>query len=341
MLLEIRIRNFAIIDEVALEFAPGLNVLSGETGAGKTIILSALGLLLGERASADMIRAGQKEATVEARFEIDGEMALPEGVSAVANGKAREVIMRRTVSESGRSRISVGDALASASTLARMGALLVQIYGQHEQQSLMRAESHREILDRFSALDLEISEYRGMYDRAIALRARIRDSEVRERERADLLELARFRAMEIDRAAMVEGEDDALLTERTRLANAAKLGAAASQAEQTLYGGDNSAIDIVSSAQSTLEQAASLDASLGEPLEMIRAARANLTEAARALGNYAEKIEADPARLEQVEARLAELGRLKRKYGGSIASALEALARARDEIKEHETASQS
>jgi DNA repair protein RecN (Recombination protein N) len=341
MLLELRIRNFAIIEETSLEFGPGLNVLSGETGAGKTIILSALGLLLGERASPDMVRAGEKEAIVEAMFELEGETPIPELAERARDAKNRELLIRRVVAEGGRSRVSIDGAMATVQSLAKLGAALVQVYGQHEQQSLLRSESHREVLDRFANLDAGLAEYRTFFDRAVATRARLKDLEHRERERADLLELARFRVAELERAALFAGEDEELQRERSVLANAAKLAAAAGESESALSGDDGAALDSIRAAETRLVEAAAIDPKLNDALEMIKTARTNLEEAARTLGAYASRVEADPARLEQVENRLQELMRLKRKYGGSIDAAIETLARSRGEINELEGIAES
>jgi DNA repair protein RecN (Recombination protein N) len=341
MLLELRIRNFAIIEETSLEFGPGLNVLSGETGAGKTIILSALGLLLGERASPDMVRVGEKEAIVEALFELEGEAPIPELAERAHDAKNRELPIRRVVAEGGRSRVSIDGEMATVQSLAKLGAALVQVYGQHEQQSLLRSESHREILDRFANLDEDLVTYREVFDRAAAARARLKDLERRERERSDLLELARFRVTELDRAALVAGEDEELQRERTVLANAAKLAAAAGESESALSGDDGAALDSVRAAETRLVEAAEIDPKLSDALEMIKTARTNLEEAARTLGAYASRVEADPARLDQIENRLQELTRLKRKYGGSIDAAIETLARSRAEISELEGIAES
>ena len=342
MLLELRIRNFAIIEEAHLEFGAGLNVLSGETGAGKTIILSALGLLLGSRASPDMIRAGEKEAVVEGLFELEGEAAMPEPGARKNDGGRRELLVRRTIAEGGgRSRVTIDGELGTVQSLGKIGAALVQVYGQHEQHSLLRAESHRELLDRYANLDDELAAYRERYARAEEIRSRLQELNRRERERADLLELARFRATELERAGLVAGEDEQLSRERTILANAGKLAAAALETEQALYGADGAATDTVARAEARLLDAAALDPKLGDALEMIRSARANLEEAARALGAYASKVEADPARLEEIDNRLQELTRLKRKYGGSIDTALETLQRSRAEIGELEGISES
>ena len=339
MLHELRIRNFAIIQEASLEFGPGLNVLSGETGAGKTIVLTALGLLLGGRGSPDMIRAGEKDAVVEALFELEGETA-PEGFPA-RDPAHRELAIRRVIAEAGRSRVTVDGELATVQNLGKIGAALVQLYGQHEQQSLLRAESHREVLDKYARLEAELAAYKQSWQRANELRARLEELKRRERERADLLDLARFRITELEKAQLADGEDQALAAERTVLANATRLALAAGEAEAMLYGAEGAAVDSVANAETRLADAEQIDANLREPLEMIRTARANLEEAARALSTYARKIEADPARLEQVEARIQELNLLKRKYGGSLASAIETLERSRSEIAELEGVAES
>jgi len=341
MLVELRIRNFAIIEEAAFEFGPGLNVLTGETGAGKTIILSALGLLLGGRASPELVRPDAREAVIEGLFELEGETAIPAFSPESRAADQSELLIRRAIAEGGRSRVTINGELATVQTLARLAGALVQVYGQHEQQSLLRAESHETILDRYAGLEKPLARYRELYARAHELKARVEQLARLERERANLIELARFRVAELERAQLVAGEDEALASERAVLANAARLGAAAHEAEEMLYGAEGAAVDIIARAETRLSEAAGLDAKLAEPLEMLRSARANLEEAARALAGYAEKIEADPARLEQVENRLQELTRLKRKYGGSIDEALRTLEKSRAELAEVEGAAES
>ena len=336
MLTALRIRNFAIIEEASLSFGPGLNVLSGETGAGKTIIMTALGLLLGGRASPEMVRSGAKEAVVEAIFELEGE-APPSASEPWLNGdNPRELLIRRVIAEGGRSRVTINDALVTVQTLARLGEALVEIYGQHDQQALLQRESHLHILDRHARLDDDLSAYRERFHRARELQAQLRELDRRANERAERLEIARFRADELSRAGLYSGEDEELTAARNVLANATRLAAAATDAEQALYGGETAAVDTIANAEAKLAEAAALDPTLVAPLELIASARANLEEAARALAAYAGRLEADPARLEELETRLQELTRLKRKYGGTIDSALEALARAQTEIAELE-----
>ena len=342
MLVELRIRNFAIIEGAALYFGPGFNVLSGETGAGKTIIMTALGLLLGSRASPDMIRAGQNEAVVEGMFELEGEAPLPEGTQEFAESSQRELVIRRTLAaDGGRSRAYVNGEIATVQTLSRMGQGLVQVYGQHEHQTLLRSESHLQLLDRHAALDATLEEYDMAYRATAAAHTRADELRERERTRAEQLELARFRVAELERAGLAPGEDEQLAAERTVLANAARLGAAAVEAEQMLAGESAAALDTVARAEARVGEAAAIDPKLKDALELIRSARLGLEEAAHTLRDYAARLEADPARLEEIETRMAELTRLKRKYGGSLASVLETLERARAEIAELERVSDS
>ncbi len=342
MLVELRIRNFAIIEGAALYFGPGFNVLSGETGAGKTIIMTALGLLLGSRASPDMIRSGQSEAVVEGLFELEGETPLPEGAREVAATDQRELLIRRTIAaDGGRSRAYLNGEMATVQTLARLGQGLVQVYGQHEHQTLLRSESHLQLLDRHAALDAALDEYGAAYRAAAQARARADELRERERTRAEQLELARFRIAELERAGLQPGEDQQLAAERTVLANAARLGAAAAEAEQMLSGESSAALDTVARAQARVGEAAAIDPKLKETLELIASARLGLEEAAHTLRDYAARVEADPARLDEIETRLAELARLKRKYGGTLQDVLETAARSRTEIAELERVADS
>jgi DNA repair protein RecN (Recombination protein N) len=341
MLTELRIRNFAIIEEAALVFGPGLNVLTGETGAGKTIVMTALGLLLGGRASPEVIRSGAKEAVVEGLFELEGEAPLPAAADWLSEENPRELLIRRVIAESGRSRVTINDSLATVNALGRIGAALVQIYGQHEQQALASRETHQQILDRHAGLEPDLEAYAAVYAQARELRERLGELERREVERGELLEIARFRAAELERAELVAGEDEDLAANRAVLANATRLVEAANEAEQSLYGGENAAIDAIGRATARLAEAAAIDPKLGDAVDLIASAHANLEEAARALAAYAARIEADPKGLEEIENRLQEIARLKRKYGGTLESAIEVLERSRREIAELEAVGES
>jgi DNA repair protein RecN (Recombination protein N) len=341
MLSELRIRNFAVIEEAELSFAPGLNVISGETGAGKTIVMTALGLLLGGRASPELVRMGARDSVVEGVFEIEGEAPIASVAEWIDPNNPRELIIRRIISDGGRSRVAINGSLANLQTLGQLGPALVQIYGQHEQQSLLQRENHLLILDRLAGVEAELAAYRELYQQAIDSRRRLNERERRERERSELLELARFRVAELENARLTPDEDNQLVSERIVLANTTRLAEAASAAEQALYGAEGAAVDLISQARARLAEAAAIDPSLNGPLELIETGRANLEEAARTLSAYAGRIEADPLRLDEIEARLQELSRLKRKYGGTIESALETLACSRAEIVELEDSAET
>jgi len=335
MLTELRIRNFAVIEEAALEFAAGLNVLSGETGAGKTIVMTALGLLIGGRASPELVRMGAREAVVEGVFEVEGDTPLAIAEQWLDPENPRELIIRRAIAEGGRSRVSINGNIATLQSLTQLGTTLVQIYGQHEQQSLLQRENHLVILDRHAGLESELAAYRELYQRAIESRRRLAELERRERERGELLELARFRVSELENACLIADEDAELSSERTVLANATRLAEAANEAEQALYGAEGAAVDLISQARARLADAAAIDPALSGPLEIIMTAQANLEEVARFLSAYARRGQADPVRREQ------KLSRLKRKYGGAIETAIETLARSRAEIAELEASAQT
>jgi len=334
MLLELRIRNFAIIDQVELEFGPGLNVLSGETGAGKTIIMNALGLLLGMRASPEMVRTDRKEAVVEGRFAVEGEGLPADSFASPGEPAPTELIVKRVISEAGRSRVLINDEMATVQTLGRIGAALVEVYGQHEQQTLLRTENHLTIVDRFAALERDLDSYREAYGRARELTARLDGLELRARDRERRLDAARFELGELERAQLSVDEERELSVERTILANAAKLMEAVGAAEQLLMDQDGSAADLLGRAGTALGEAASLDTKLAEPLEVIGSARVAIEEAVHSLRVYRERIEADPGRLVEIDNRLQEFARLKRKYGGSVESALATLDRLRAEVAE-------
>jgi DNA repair protein RecN (Recombination protein N) len=252
------------------------------------------------------------------------------------------LLIRRTLAaDGGRSRAYINGEMATVQTLARMGQGLVQVYGQHEHQTLLRSESHLQLLDRHAALDATLEQYGAAYRATAEARARAAELRERERTRAEQLELARFRIAELEHAALTPGEDEQLAAERTVLANAARLGAAATDAEQMLSGESAAALDAVARAESRVGEAAVIDPKLKDALELISSARLGLEEAAHTLRDYAARIEADPARLEEIETRMAELTRLKRKYGGTLQSVLETLERSRAEVSELEQVSDS
>lgn len=322
MLRELNIKNFAIIDSLRVEFGEGLNVFTGETGAGKSIIVDALNLALGERASADLIRTGCDEAVVEAAFGLDSRasgdvlgLLKEQGIEAEPGG---DIIVRRVIASSGKNKVYINGSLATLSTLASIGAMLADIHGQHEHQSLLSPERQLEMLDAFGGLG-HLREKAGQV--AAGLRERRQELavlEAGERERAQREDILRFQKNEIEAARLAPGEDAALVAEQTVLANAERLSMLASAAADALYTAEGSVLSDLKKAIGSLKEISSIDPRLAPVLELLESAYAQVNEAAREVSAYAERVEFDPARLEEVRDRLDLIQRLKKKYGGSI-----------------------
>lgn len=322
MLRELNIKNFAIIDRLRVEFGEGLNVFTGETGAGKSIIVDALNLALGERASADLIRTGCDEAVVEAAFGLDSRasgdvlgLLKEQGIEAEPGG---DIIVRRVIASSGKNKVYINGSLATLSTLASIGAMLADIHGQHEHQSLLSPERQLEMLDAFGGLG-HLREKAGQV--AAGLRERRQELavlEAGERERAQREDILRFQKNEIEAARLAPGEDAALVAEQTVLANAERLSMLASAAADALYTAEGSVLSDLKKAIGSLKEISSIDPRLAPVLELLESAYAQVNEAAREVSAYAERVEFDPARLEEVRDRLDLIQRLKKKYGGSI-----------------------
>lgn len=333
MLTELRIRDYAVIDRLALRLGPGLNVLTGETGAGKSIVVGALSLLLGERASADVVRAGADRAVIEGVFEIAADSPVHEILSA--HGIEPEdglVIVRREIAAGGRGRVWVNGAASTVALLGDMGAFLVDLHGQHEHQSLLRPARQRELLDAYAgATDLaqrvrrEHARLRDARDRLHRLDASIRETE----QRSDFL---RFQLEEIERAKPRVGEDTELEMESKRLSHAGELARLAESLHSELYASERSLAARLAETRRTLDQLARIDPSLEPWREVVENALYGLEEMGREMGEYAAGVEHDPARLEEVRSRLDLLFRLQRKYGPGLDDVIRTAADARAEL---------
>ena len=317
MLRELRIKNFAVIDEVAIDLAPGLNIITGETGAGKSIILNALGLIAGERGSADIIRHKEDEATVEALF--DG---LPEPIAGkLAEGGFEgdgELVIKRILNRSGKNRIYLNGSLCPLNLLAEVGAALVHIYGQHEHHTLLQSETHLNLLDAFAGL---AGAGASMRDRFAALADAWRElNDTRESLETRCKEkvLLENQAEEIARARLKTGEEEELRSSKNILAHAEKLHQGSREGEELLYEGDAALVSRLGKFAVKLRELAAIDQKLQPAMELIDAGLVQLQEAASELRRYAGHVHFDPRALEQLEDRLAEIQRLKRKYNGSV-----------------------
>ncbi|GLI37092.1 DNA repair protein RecN [Geobacter hydrogenophilus] len=318
MLIDLSIRNLAIIDTLHVPFQPGLTVLTGETGAGKSIIIDAVSLIMGGRASADLIRTGAEEATVEAVF------ALPEGTLLAARLAGAgiecdgELLVKRVVSRSGRNRVFVGGGLSTQAILADIARELINIYGQHESQTLLRTDNHLVLLDGFGGLFSLREAYAALYADYRATLDQIRALEEGEREATRRLDLLSFQANEIREAALRPNEDEELEQERGLLAHGEKLLCASQEAYAALYGDDGAVLDRLAEVKGKVAEIAGIDGSLGQLVDSLADAAAQLEDAALTLRDYAARVEADPGRLERVEERLDLIRRLKKKYAPTV-----------------------
>ncbi len=315
MLRELRIRDVAIIEDIEVSFGSGLNVLSGETGAGKSIILDALGLVLGNRAAGEMVRTGRPGAEVQALFDRGEEVdRLLSSLGVHLSDEEEGLLVRRTVSSSGRSRAWISGSAVTLSALRQLATLLVDYGSQQEHRVLLEESQHLAILDRFAGLSGAcrefgevLEQFRQLLDRRASLLERSEESEVR----ADFL---RFQLQELSDLAPVDGELTELKSEQSRLRNVADIGSQATEVFEALYGSSTSAVDQLAVALSGLERLAGLDESLVESLDSLRSALIVLEDAGHELGSYARGVREDPQRLEEVESRISQLNHLARKH---------------------------
>lgn len=322
MLLSLHIRDFAIIERLDLDFGPGLSIVTGETGAGKSIVVGALKLLLGARASNDLIRAGARKAVIEGRFDLSALPAKRAAIRELDLDDLPELIVRREIGESA-SRAFVNDSPVALAILKAITEDLVDLHGQHDQQSLLRRDKHRQVLDSFGGLEASADSVRAAFAERREAAAHLRDLEDRALALRQQAELHDFQKREIDEVSPQHGEEDELHAEHRRLANAERLRSESGMLHEQLYGDGGSVYDALSSAIDALDQLARLDSTLDGLAAEARSALISVGEIASTLRGYAEDIEADPERLEEVQSRLSLLDKLKRKYGGSVEAAIE------------------
>jgi DNA repair protein RecN (Recombination protein N) len=335
MLIELRIRDYAVIDDLSLNLEPGLNVLSGETGAGKSIIVGALSLLVGERASAQLVRKGAKRAVVEAVFDLSRREGLEEKLRE--GGFPSEeglLILRREVALEGRNRAWVNGSPATASTVGELGELLVDIHGQHEHQSLLWSSEQRNILDAYGRFEDLAAAVRRLHVEVGGLQKSLEERKARIREleaRADFLQ---FQLKEIQGGKLKAGEEESLEEEGRRLEHAQELVAGARDLHEGLYAGEGSVSDRVAALQDLLERLARRDPTLQDATGALAEAFHILAEAGQRMGSYADGIEDDPVRLEEVRKRQDLIFKMKRKYGPTVEDVLETGRRVKAELDE-------
>jgi len=333
VLLELVVENIAVAERLRVPFHAGLNLLTGETGSGKSIVVDALGLLLGARASADMIRTGESRARVAGIFDVRDQAALrrvlePAGLE-IEDG---ELLIEREILASGKSRAFVGSRPVAAALLKDLAPFLADIHGQHDQQLLFSPDAQRDMLDAFAQHGDLLDRVAATYRDWRATTAALEDIERTEQEKLRLLDLWSFQRKEIEDAALQPGEDTALESERRILQNVQRLEESATAAYSAVYDAPESALSLTQITAKRVDELCRIDPSIGNVREHLQAAGLALQEVSYALRDYLSKLEANPGRLEEIETRLAAIDRLKRKYAPSIEGILTFLDEVRTQI---------
>jgi DNA repair protein RecN (Recombination protein N) len=321
MLTDLNIKNFAIIDQVHTQFGPGLNALTGETGAGKSILVDAINLLLGSRASSEMIRTGQEEASVEAFIELEAgkELSLLKNLGLE---KSEGLQIRRILHPSGKSRAFLNGTAITLHMLEELGEEMIHIYGQHEHQHFLDPLRHIDILDGSGGLlDLR-NQFQEVFARWTKAASELADLISRQKQRSERMEFLAYQSGEIGRAHLKIGEDEELAAERSRLAHAEKLQSLAHFGAEVLYGESGSVVERLKATLQRLKEGARVDPGLSPLVASVESILFQSEDVASSLRSYGEKIFFDPKRLETIESRLDELSKLKKKYGPTLTDVL-------------------
>ncbi len=342
MLTLLKIKNIALIDELAIEFGAGLNLLTGETGSGKSIIVDSLGALTGDRVSNDLIKEGSPSATIEGLFTVVVDQELrsifdESGIDIEATEEG-DIIVRRELSAAGKNRVFINGQLVTQGYLKRVGSFLVDIHGQGEQAGLYDVESHIEMLDEFASVDAAKVKVASAFQKWSAIRSQLSSLEKDTAEKLQLLDILRFQVNEIQAANLQPDEETLLEEEKRRLSNVEKLTSLSTDAFALLYDNAESTAVTLEKAQRKVTELADFESQFGEYSEGVATARAVIEDLAFAIRDFRNHLEFSPERLNEIENRLAEILRLKRKYGDSIEAVLEHLRVSDERLQNIETA---
>jgi DNA repair protein RecN (Recombination protein N) len=337
MLQFLNISNIALIDCLQVEFEGGLNLLTGETGSGKSIIVDALGVLSGGRFTSELLKSGTDRGSIEGLFSVTPNPEFEALLENAGLAASSELIVRREISSTGRNKIFINNQLATHSLLRDLRPFLVDIHGQGDQQTLFNPETHLELLDAFAGHASLRDEVAEAYQQWTALRREFESLRHDEAEKFQLLDTLQFQITELKRAQLAIGEDERLDEERRRLANVEKLTTLCQSSYSRIYEDDHAALTRIRQSLKDVEELSEYESSFRDYLEGLESARAVLEDLSFSLRDFADRLEFSPARLAEIEDRLAEISRLKRKYGGSITAALDHLARSEDRLREIET----
>lgn len=338
MLSVLRIKNLAIIDDITLEFSEGLNILTGETGAGKSIIIDALGLAVGVRASVDLIRTGKKEAAVEVQIDLN---ESPLAFLSEAGIDCHDgIIIRRMVFLSGKSRAYLNASLVNNQILSSLAGTIIDIHGQFSHQSLLSSDTQLDMIDAFGGLHESRAEVESLYQQLGKLKRRLHELEAKERERASKEELLTYQVQEIEAAALKEGEEEELTHEHDILSNVSRLMELGYEAYEVLYGDERSCLSSLARVIKAVTEISQTDIRALETLKTLTEAEAILQDASYFLRDYKDSLDFNPQRLEAVQTRLDLINRLKKKYGREVDELLELKEKADKELKELQSLAQ-
>ena len=341
MLVELVVENLAVVEQVRVRFHPGLNLLTGETGSGKSLVVDALGLLFGGRASSEMIRSGAAKARVSGIFELANAAEIKPLQDAGIECEDGELLIEREIQPNGKSRAFAGSRPVTAALLKQLAPYLGDIHGQHEQQNLAAADSQREMLDEFAGTASEAADVSALYSEWKRVQQQLEDFDRGEQEKLRLADMWAFQRKEIEAVEPKQNEDDSLEAERKIQKNVTRIEESAQAAFLHLYDDPASASAQLRSALKKLEDLVRIDAGTFQPmLDSLKPASIVIDDASHTLRDYLGHLEADPARLEAIETRLAAIEKLKRKYGGSIAEILAFLDKVKLQLDSVENASE-
>lgn len=337
MLRELRIKNLALIEDASANFNKGLNVLTGETGAGKSVIVEALCLALGERASNELIRSGEKEAVVEAFFDIPPKFLSYSSLKLLQDigiDIDEGIILKRIISAPGKSRAYINDSMINIQTLAKISRDIIDVYGQYEHQSLIHPDNQLELLDAYGGLFSERQEFAVIYEKQARLKQQIAELITKEKDRAQRLDILRFQINEIKAADLKIGEEEGLAEEIKILSSAGRLAELSNQAYDFLSSSEAACITNLSKVLGSLKEISGIDARAGDAVKSVEDALPLLEETAYFLRDYKEELDFNPERLEEMQERLELIKGLKRKYGSSVAEILDYKEKAEGELDE-------
>ena len=333
MLLGLNLKNFAIVDDISINFSKGLNIITGETGAGKSIILNSINFILGDRFSSDIIKSGKEETQVEALFDISGNGVLVDRLALLGiESDGEELLIKRTLSLKGKGRVYINGSLVTISMLETITEGLVDIFSQNEHQTLLKEDSHLRILNEFGRLKELTMEFSTIYQRHADIKKTI---ELFMRDKNELLQkedFLRYQCKEIDAAGLKPAEYETLELEKRRLDHAETLFSVTKGSYEDLYEGEGSVFEVLKRVRNQIEQASRIDENLGGVVNTLERGISELQEAAFSLRDYCSEFRHDPDRLNQIEERLQELRRIQRKYGGTIEEVIEKRKKMREDL---------